>query len=67
VEVDDISEITPTAMAKASRNILKVKAMIVGLCMLYLCPISGKPGAIVELASGETNVYNDSCEEYFYY
>lgn len=43
-------------MAKARRNILKVKATTEGLVILYFVAISGKPGAIIELASGETNV-----------
>ena len=55
--------IRPTPIATASRNILKVKARIVGFVIWYLIATSGKPGAIIELASGDTNVYNDTCEE----
>lgn len=47
-------------MAKETRNILKVKPMIVGLVIPYLVPTSGRPGAIIELPSGETNVYIDT-------
>ena len=43
-------------MAKESMNILKVKATTEELCISYLVAISGKPGAIIEVASGEINV-----------
>ena len=35
---------------------LKVNATTVELVIPYLVAISGKPGAIIELASGDTNV-----------
>ena len=43
-------------MAKETRNILKVKATTVGFVIPYLIATSGRPGAIIALASGETNV-----------
>jgi hypothetical protein len=57
-KVEDKSDnnITRTPMAKETRNILKVKPTIVGLVIPYLVATSGKPGAIIELLSGETNV-----------
>ena len=36
---------------------LSVIATVVELVMLYFWAISGRPGAIIELARGETNVY----------
>lgn len=35
---------------------LKVNATTVALVIPYLIAISGKPGAIIELASGDTDV-----------
>ena len=43
-------------MANETRNILKVNPTIVGLVIPNLLAISGRPGAIIELPSGETNV-----------
>jgi hypothetical protein len=43
-------------MPKETRNILKVKATIVGFVIPYMVATSGKPDAIIELPSGETNV-----------
>ena len=43
-------------MAKETRNILKVNAVTVGFVIPYLVATSGKPDAITELPSGETNV-----------
>ena len=43
-------------MPKETRNILKVNAMTVGSVIPYLIATSGKPDAIIELPSGETNV-----------
>ena len=45
-----------TAIAKESRKIQRVKAMIVLFVMPYLIAISGMPGAIMEDARGEQNV-----------
>ena len=42
---------------------LKVKATTVGLVIWYRIAISGKPGAITELASGEINEYRETYEE----
>ena len=49
-----------TPIAKASKKIERVNAMIVGLVILYICATSGRPGAIMELAKGETNVYRET-------
>ena len=43
-------------MAKESRKIDSVRARVVSFVMPYTFPISGKPGAIIELASGGTKV-----------
>lgn len=51
--------LTPTA--KVNKNIESVNAITVGLVIPYLTPTSGKPGAIIELANGEQNVYSDTC------
>lgn len=40
-------------------KILKVNAVTVGLEMSYFMATSGKPGAMMELANGETKLYND--------
>ena len=45
-----------TPIAKETRNILKVKLTTVGSVIPYLVATSGRPGAIIELPSGETNV-----------
>jgi hypothetical protein len=37
---------------------LSVIATIVEFVMLYFLATSGKPGAIIELANGETKVYS---------
>jgi hypothetical protein len=41
-------------------KILKVNAVTVGLEMSYFMATSGKPGAMMELANGETKLYNDT-------
>jgi hypothetical protein len=43
-------------MAKDNKKIVSVKASNVGFVILYFSATSLKPGAIIELASGETNV-----------
>ena len=43
-------------MAKETRNTLKVIARIVGFVIPYKVATSGRPGAIIEVPSGETNV-----------
>jgi hypothetical protein len=43
-------------MAKDTKYILRVKATTVGFVMPYLIATAGKPGAIIELPSGATNV-----------
>lgn len=48
-------------MAKVSKKILSVNAIIVWLVMLKCSAISGRPGAIIELANGVTKVYKDTC------
>jgi len=40
---------------------LSVMAITVGLVIPYLTAISGIPGAIMELANGDTKVYAESC------
>jgi len=44
-------------MANDKRKILRVSAMSVGSVMPYLMATSGNPGAMMELANGETKVY----------
>jgi hypothetical protein len=39
---------------------LRVIAVTVGLFMSYMSAISRRAGAIMELAKGETKVYNDT-------
>lgn len=48
-------------MANESKNMLKVMARVVIFVMEYLAATSARPGAIIELAKGETNVYIDIC------
>jgi hypothetical protein len=45
-------------MANDSKKILRVNAIIVGFVMPNFMAISGKPGAMIELAKGATKVYN---------
>lgn len=45
-------------MANDRRKILRVNAMTVGSVISNLMAISSKPGAIIELANGVTNVYS---------
>jgi len=42
--------------AKDSKKMLRYIAMIVGLVTLYFSARSGRPGAIIELDSGDTKV-----------
>jgi hypothetical protein len=49
-------------MAKESKNMLSVRANIVGSVMPYFIAILGKPGAIIELPSGGTRVYRETFE-----
>ena len=50
-------------MAKVIKKILNVIATIVSLCMLKCFAMSGSPGAIIELANGDTKVYSETWEE----
>ncbi len=50
----------PTPIANESKNILKVSARIVSLVIPYLTASMGSPGAIIELAKGETKVYKET-------
>ena len=43
-------------MAKDIRKTLRIKAVMTGLVTPYLSAIWGRPGAIIELASGGMNV-----------
>jgi hypothetical protein len=45
-------------MANDRRYILKVNAMTVGSVIANLMAMSSKPGAMIELANGVTNVYS---------
>lgn len=45
-----------TPRANETRKILRVMARIVGLVTPYFIATSGRPGAIIELARGDTNV-----------
>lgn len=45
-----------TPKANDIRKALNVKATMVGVPMWYLSAIAGRPGAIIELARGGTNV-----------
>lgn len=56
IEVEDQVKLRPTARAKETRYILRVNARIVGFVIPYFVEISGRPGAIIALPSGETNV-----------
>jgi hypothetical protein len=47
-------------MAKDRRKMLRVNARIVGFVMPYFEARSGRPGAIMELARGVTNVYKET-------
>lgn len=49
-----------TPKAKDIRKALNVRATMVGVSMWYISAIAGRPGAIIELARGGTNVYNET-------
>ena len=49
-----------TPSANEIKNILNVRAVVVGSVMWYFAAISGIPGAIIELARGDTKVYEET-------
>jgi len=52
-----------TPSANEIKNILNVKAIVVESVMWYFAATSGIPGAIIELASGDTKVYAETFRE----
>lgn len=50
-------------IANERRKILKVNAITVGFVMPNFMATSGKPGAMIELANGATNVYSETWHE----
>lgn len=58
--ISDIGARKRGPIAKESKKILSVIASIVSLVIPYLIATSGKPGAIMEDANGDTNVYNET-------
>jgi hypothetical protein len=57
-EINKCSLLTP--VAKVIKKTHRVRTMTVGFVTPYLMAISAKPGAIIELAKGGTNVYIDT-------
>jgi hypothetical protein len=57
---DSEMEVRRTPRANESRKILSVNPSIVGLSMPYRSATWGRPGAIIELAKGDTNVYSET-------
>ena len=56
-EVEDTKAIeAQTPMPNDTKNILKVKLRTVGFVIPYKVATSGRPGAIIALPSGDTNV-----------